>query len=335
MNALLSVLIKKAHPCLSLFHCVDQDVAQTVDINVLNKAGFFLADKRPAEPPTQDFQVVSRDNASFFTQLEMLTIREKTSLIKNPTPMIINVCLTSFMAVVFGIIFYQIGAEDRSDPIVVQSQLGALMNVMMSTMMGQAQTALIIFTSERPLFLREYSTDHYGIVPYFLSHLAAEALQCFVAMVFQSLIAYFMIAFQMTFIEFFLISFTLAMTTTAVAVMLAAWPSDVKTAQALFPLVVVPQFYFSGVFIAINLIPSGIRWAQYLCSMMYAARISFSYEFDDCSPGLPAQNCEDILERNGVDPDDKWWYWLALVALFVTYRFVALLVLRKKGIDFS
>lgn len=249
--------------------------------------------------------------------------------------MIINCFLTGFLAVVFGIIFYQIGAKDRSDPIVVQSQVGALMNINMSTMMGQSQTALIIFASERALFLREYATDHYGIVPYFLSHLATEALQCIVAMFVQALIAYFMIGFQQTFYEFLLVTFSLAMTTTAVAVMFGANSSEIRTAQAMFPLVIVPQFYFSGVFIAINLIPEWIRWVQYLCSMTWGARLSFSYEFNDCEPGVPIANCERILEQNGVDPSDRWWYWLALIALFAAFRLAALLILRRKGADFA
>lgn len=265
----------------------------------------------------------------------MLANREKTGLIKNPTPMILNCVLTGFLALVFGILFFQIGEADRSNPTVVQSQVGALVNVMMSTMMGQSQTALLIFTSERPLFLREYSTDHYTIVPYFLSHLVTEALQSVAAMIIQTLIVYFMIGFQMKFFQMFFINFTLAMTTTAVSVLLGSGTSDIKSAQALFPLVIVPQFYFSGVFIAINLIPRWIRWAQYLCSMMYGARLSFAYEFIECEPGLPTDNCDLILVQNGVDPDDTWWYWLALVALFVLFRFAALLILRKKGVDFS
>jgi len=239
---------------------------------------------------------------------------------------------------VFGIIFYQIGAKDRTDPIVVQSQLGALMNINMSTMMGQSQTALIVFAAERALFLREYATDHYGIVPYFVSHLATEALQCSVAMMVQALIAYFMIGFQQSFVEFLLVTFALAMTTTAVAVLLGAASSDIKTAQAMFPLVIVPQFYFSGLFIAINLIPRWIRWVQYLCSMTWGARLSFSYEFDNCNDEedlLAAKNCDNILQQNGVDLEDRWWYWLALLALFAAFRLAALYVLRRKATDFA
>ena len=63
----------------------------------------------------------------------------------------------------------------------MQGQLGATVNILISTMMGQSQTALVVFSSEKPLFLREYATNHYSVIPYFLSYLFTEAIQSFCA----------------------------------------------------------------------------------------------------------------------------------------------------------
>mmetsp|Transcript_12643 Transcript_12643/g.29348 ORF Transcript_12643/g.29348 Transcript_12643/m.29348 type:complete len:224 (+) Transcript_12643:376-1047(+) len=217
---------------------------------------------------------------------------------------------------------------------VVQAQLGAVVNILISTMMGQSQTALVIFSSERSLFLREYSTNHYSIVTYFLSHLMTEALQALSAVLVQALIVYWMIGFQMYFLEFLAITYCLSMTSTAVSVLLGAMVSDIKSASALFTLVVVPQFYFSGVFIATNLIPIWVRWAQYTTSLKYAAGLAFIYEFGNCGDAVSQANCDDVLAQNGVSTDDLWWYWLALAALFVSFRGMALYVLHRKGKDF-
>ena len=43
-------------------------------------------------------------------------------------------------------------------------------------MFGTAQPALLSFPAERPVFLREYSTNHYSVVSYFFSRLTMEAL---------------------------------------------------------------------------------------------------------------------------------------------------------------
>lgn len=214
----------------------------------------------------------------------------------------------------------------------VQSQLGAIVNILISVLMGQSQPALFTFAAERPVFLREYSTNHYNIIPYFLSHLWTEALQSFLAMMAQALVVYWLIGFQMTFWQFFGITYSLALTSTAVSVMLGAFFADARSASGLYALMVVPQFYFSGLFIAAEFIPTWIRWAQYLCSMTYASRIAFAYEFSDCGDDPIAQdNCDALLSTNQVEEDDVWWYWLALMGLFTMFRLGAVYVLHTQA----
>ncbi len=308
-------------------------------MEMLESHGFFPKEHSQDFSQYQDYNRASMKQTvhkvSCCIELEMLLHREMISMIRNPTPMIANVLITAFLSVVFGIIFLGVGNDDRSNMLVVQAVVGALVNTLMAVMMGQSQNALMIFSGERPLFMREYSTNHYTIGPYFFSKLVSEALQSCVAMMVQALITYFMIRFEMNFFIFFVILFAMAMTSTAVCVLLGAAFADPKIPAALFPLVVVPQFYFSGVFIATNLIPVGIRWIQWLCSLKYAAGLAYIYELDDCGSELADANCSALLLQNNVSPDDKWWYWLALLAIFCVFRLAALLVLRKKGCDFS
>lgn len=44
----------------------------------------------------------------------------------------------------------------------------------MFAMFGTAVPTLIVFPQERPVFLREYSTNHYSVFAYFLSRLTLE-----------------------------------------------------------------------------------------------------------------------------------------------------------------
>ena len=94
-------------------------MAQSFPVKELETAGFF-----PEEPHDllQTFGEVHppkrTDHVSMLTEFQLLMARQKTSLIKAPAPMIINVCLTGFLAVVFGIIFYNIGNQDRSSLLV-------------------------------------------------------------------------------------------------------------------------------------------------------------------------------------------------------------------------
>jgi ABC-type multidrug transport system permease subunit len=190
---------------------------------------------------------------------------------------------------------------------------------------------MLTFAKDRPVFLREFSTDHYTIIPYFLSKLWREALNTLIATLTQAVVIYWLMGFQMGFWQLVAITYALSMTATAVAVMLGACFEDTQASLNLFTLLVVPQFFFSGLFIAIEYIPSWVSWAQYICSLTYGARLGFAYEFGDCEPGAAAANCAAVLAANNVNPDDTWLYWLAMLLLFVVFRVLGVVVLRYKA----
>jgi ABC-type multidrug transport system permease subunit len=144
-----------------------------------------------------------------------------------------------------------------------------------------------------------------------------------------------MISFQMNFGMMLVITYALAMTSTALAVMLGCAVEDPKLGQEMLPILFVPQMLFAGFFVSPSLIPVWLRWAQYLCSLTYAVRLSLIAEFNrDCGSPEANQNCQNLLKNSESVPDDTWWYWLVLVALFVAFRVLAVIILRKKATKF-
>lgn len=53
----------------------------------------------------------------------------------------------------------------------------------MFSMFGAALPTLVVFPQERPVFLREYSTNHYSVFSYFLSRLTLEGFLTAVQMI--------------------------------------------------------------------------------------------------------------------------------------------------------
>jgi ABC-type multidrug transport system ATPase subunit/ABC-type polysaccharide/polyol phosphate export permease len=309
------------------------DVSEMNDIDALKKTTFFASEPKEHKivPKEQKLEVPDQNHVGILTELKCLLQREFRDIYRNPLVTIIGVTITSILAAIFGLMFWDVGRKDRSETIVVQAVLGALVNLMISTLFGQSNTAISMFARDRPLFLREYSTDHYSIVPYFVSKLGTEAFNSFSAVFAQALVVYWMMGFTMGFGYFLAITYALALVSTAVCVMLGAFFADPEHATALFTIVVVPQMYFSGIFIAIDLLPEIVQWAQYLCSLTYASRLALAYELQNCEPGLAQQNCEYTLARNNVSVDNIWWYWLALLGLFIGFRLIAMIVLRSKA----
>lgn len=203
--------------------------------------------------------------------------------------------------------------------------------------LDQSQPALLAFPEERPVFLREYSTNHYSVVSYFVSRFTMEAFITALQVLVQVAITYNMINLQANFGIFYATVYCLAMASTALAVMLGSAVEDPKMAQEMLPILFVPQMLFAGFFVAPELIPVWLRWAQYLCSLTYALRIALIAEFEDCggtSDPEASMSCNALLYNVGADSEDQWWYWLVLLSIFAVFRLFALVILRKKATKF-
>ena len=163
-----------------------------------------------------------------------------------------------------------------------------------------------------------------------MSKFTIEAIVTFTQCMVQAILNYFMIDYQMSFSLYFAILYTLGMAATAVAVLMGAFVKDVGMAQELLPLLFVPQMLFAGFFIASDLIPVFLRWAQYLCSLTYAMRLAIIYEFEDCDES----DCENIRNYTFAEEGEPYVYWLVLLALFVSLRLLAMYSLAKSATTF-
>jgi ABC-type multidrug transport system permease subunit len=145
-----------------------------------------------------------------------------------------------------------------------------------------------------------------------------------------------MVGFRGSYENFFLITFALAMTATAMAVTLGVLAGgDVGVAQQLIPIIFIPQLLFSGFFVATDLIPKILRWAQSLCVLTYAVRLLLVEEFYNCSDNsLELANCNYLLASTKSDVEDTFSNWMILLCQFVVWRCIALFLLRKSATKF-
>jgi hypothetical protein len=99
------------------------DVAQGESTEMLESHGFFPEeDKSWEETKYRDYDRASMKRevhkASCCVEFGLLLEREKNSLIRNPLPLIANVLAVAFISLVFGIIFFGIGKDNRADILV-------------------------------------------------------------------------------------------------------------------------------------------------------------------------------------------------------------------------
>lgn len=313
------------------------NVAQCIPEETLEKAGFYPTntqrlyqeiDAETGGHRDDDRKVISTNHhVHVLTEVVLLFKRELQKISRDKASLMVRFSISIFFNLLFGLIFFQIGKSDSSKPLNLNGHFGAIANLLIATMMSVSQASLLSFPSERPIFLREYSTNHYRVGTYFFSRLSVEATVTLIQIFVQTLVSYFLIGLQMGFFLFTVISYVVAMASVSVGVLIGSYVEDPKIASEMMPMLIVPQCLFAGFFISTDLIPVWLRWAQYLCSLTYAVRIALLAEFGDCV----AQSCQALLAANNVEEIPSYWYWLILVALFVGFRFSAMLVLKRRA----
>lgn len=97
-------------------------------------------------------------HSTSFKQMRWLVHREFFGMIRNPTALYLRFGIALFMSLLFGLIFFQVGDRDLTDPSNLNALFGALTIVTVSSMFQSAQPVMLALPFERPLFLREYTT---------------------------------------------------------------------------------------------------------------------------------------------------------------------------------
>lgn len=260
-----------------------------------------------------------------FLQLGFLVQRETRQIYRDKVGLVMRFVVNAVMGTVFAFIFMDIGSKGNEQG-GIQGHYGAICNMMISAMFGSAQPLLLTFPQERPIFLREYASNMYGVIPYFLAKTIVEIPLAFLTALESWLIAYWIVGYNGNLFYLTLTGFAMGMTAASTALLIGCSVAHVQTAQELSPLVFVPQILFSGAFVPVALIPKGLQYLQYICALKYAINLCVIVEFED----LPAGR-QFLQDTQDINPDDRWLYVGILCTIFVVFRSIAMINLRNRA----
>lgn len=319
-------------------------VATKHDNAELAKAGLFAPhgssldrpsslDSRPSAEASAAMAVKA---APFWTQLIYLLRRDFRVNTRDIGALIGRFGVSIFLFVLCSCIFENSARRDSAESENLSSHFGVLFFAYVGNLFGTATPILLSFPFERPVFLREYSTGTYGAVPYFLSKACFELPLAYVQALVSWGIAYPISGFQGSFIRLASLGWGLGIASSSVALLVGCSVPDVKTAQELVPIVFIPQFLFSGIYVRLSQVPSYLRWAQYLCSLKYTINLASLEEFRDCganSANPPAANaaCKALLDSNDISRDNVARDILIMIALVLGFRILAAIVIKHKA----
>jgi hypothetical protein len=330
-------------------------VAQTIPIEQLVADGFFvresdqnIVDVEEAagaspklvhqETPPSELEVVveTKDRTGLLVQTRCLFAREVHTFQRNKKLLGTRTAMTFFISLMGGVLFWQVGDSDYSTFINVQTTFGGVLVALLANVFSTAVPSLVAFPEERPIFIREYSTNHYSVAAYFGAKLVMEAVVTAVQVTISLTITYYFMDLSASFLTLWTVLYLMAMTSTAIGLLVGSAVKDAGMAMEFMPAIFLPQILLSGFFVPPDLIPVWLRWLGKILPLTYAMLITLIAELDGrCDAIVDAEggpnHCDQILQNINADPDDMWLYWVVLCTEFVVFRLLALAILERKA----
>ncbi|KJE97893.1 hypothetical protein CAOG_07972 [Capsaspora owczarzaki ATCC 30864] len=217
--------------------------------------------------------------ASLTEQYQFLARRAFKNALRNRFMVRARLGQTIFLGLLVGLIFLQISDDQAS----VQNRTGALFFVATNTVMTGTMGVMTVFSVEKVVFMREFSSRYYKLLPYFASKIMVELPFHVLFPLLYVGILYFMIGFQATASKFFIMAFTtviLANCGAGLGLLIGCMVSDIAVAMAVVPMVLLPLMIFSGLFLNLNDTPYEFYWVPYISPIRYAYGAFLNNEMD-------------------------------------------------------
>lgn len=268
------------------------------------------------------FDISKRTTASFGTQFKELLVRAFRGTNRNPMAARARMGQSIVMGVMVCLVFSQINGTDfKSRMNVTGASFFITVFLLMTSMMG----TVLVFQGERPVYLREYASQLYGVPAYFNARTIAELPPACIGPFLFCSITYFAIGFTGTAAQFFtyyLIAWSMSQVGMSIGYALSSIFTNVTTAAMLAPILMMPLMVLSGFYLNMDTMPGWLNTLTYLNPLRYCLEAFVSNEFDPIHDGE-----FDILTQLDMSLG-LWTCIFVLLGMILLLRVVALIGLK-------
>ncbi|CAL8996787.1 unnamed protein product [Prunus brigantina] len=236
-------------------------------------------------PPagSKDLYFPTQYSQSFFSQCMACLWKQHLSYWRNPPYSAVRLLFTTFIALMFGTIFWDLGSKRRSQQDLFNA-MGSMYAAVLFIGVQNASSVQPVVAIERTVFYRERAAGMYSALPYAFGQVVIELPYIFVQTIIYGVIVYAMIGFDWTVSKFlwylFFMYFTFLYFTFYGMMTVAVTPNHNIAA------IVSSAFYaiwnlFSGFIIPRTRMPIWWRWYYWICPVSYTLYGLVASQFGD------------------------------------------------------
>uniref|UniRef100_A0A5B6YJY6 Putative pleiotropic drug resistance protein 1-like n=1 Tax=Davidia involucrata TaxID=16924 RepID=A0A5B6YJY6_DAVIN len=250
-------------------------------------------------PDSKDLYFRTQYSQSFFTQCMACLWKQHWSYWRNPPYTAVRFLFTTFIALMFGTMFWDLGSKRASQQDLFNA-MGSMYAAVLFLGVQNASSVQPVVAVERTVFYRERAAGMYSALPYAFAQVVIELPYIFVQTAVYGIIVYAMIGFEWTVVKFlwnlFFMYFTLLYFTFYGMMAVAMTPNHhiaAITSSAFYAI----WNLFSGFIVPRSRIPVWWRWYYWACPVAWTFYGLVVSQFGDITEplGTEQQTVEEFL----------------------------------------
>ncbi|KAG7014739.1 ABC transporter G family member 8, partial [Cucurbita argyrosperma subsp. argyrosperma] len=287
--------------------------------------------------------VVAKDNQIKYRSSrlhEILTLHWRFWIIIFRTRQLLltNTLEALIVGIVLGTIYINIGMDKAG----IEKRFG-LFAFTLTFLLSSTTETLPIFLNERPILLRETSAGVYRLSSYIIANTLVFLPYLLAIAVIYSVSVYFLVGLCATwqaFSYFVLVIWVIILMANSFVLFLSSLAPNFIAGTSLVTVLLAAFFLFSGYFISQESLPKFWVFMNFMSMYKYALDALLINEYSclvsRCFIWFEEDRKEclvtggDVLVKRGLDENQRWRNVYALVAFFVFYRLLCLLVLIRR-----
>ncbi|PON57941.1 ABC type transporter protein [Parasponia andersonii] len=300
------------------------EIYKNSELHRRNKA--LIKELSSPPPGSKDLYFTTQYSQSFFMQWMACLWKQRLSYWRNPPYTAVRLMFTTFIALMFGTIFWDLGTKRRRQQDVMNA-MGSMYAAVLFIGVQNASSVQPVVAIERTVFYRERAAGMYSSMPYAFGQVVIELPYIFVQTIIYGVIVYAMIGFEWTVAKFFWYLFFMYFTFlyfTFYGMMTVAVTPNHNIAA-----IVSSAFYaiwnlFSGFIVPRTRMPIWWRWYFWACPVSWTLYGLVASQFGDIKETFDSGETVEHYVKSyfGFESDFVGAVAVVLVGISVLFGFI-------------